>query len=357
MGSSPWSTGPMSSRISGGVNISSIFSLLMLRCYRHPVCTENSIRRRRSKRTALARILMTDLFRLILGILASRFKARATLEAENLVLRQQVNVLRRRTPKRPHLNNTDRFLFVWLYRWFPSVLEVVAIVRPETVIRWHRAGFRAYWRWRSRNRVGRPKVSAELRTLIGEMSRANALWGAPRIHGELLKLGFEVAQSTVARYMCRHSRPPSQGWRTFLGNHADGIAAIDLFVLPTIAFQVLYCLVIVRHGRRLWVSFGVTANPTAEWISGQVTEAFPWDHAPRYLIRDRDTSYGPVFLQRIRAMGIRDHPIAPRSDRKSTRLNSSHDQISYAVFCLKKKKRTNHDSYVSKKKKKKKNNK
>src|SRR5882762_2807637 len=256
---------------------------------------------------------MTDLFRLILGILASRFKARATLEAENLVLRQQVNVLRRRTPKRSHLNNTDRFLFVWLYRWFPSVLEAVAIVRPETIIRWHRAGFRAYWRWRSRNRVGRPKVSAELRTLIGEMSRANALWGAPRIHGELLKLGFEVAQSTVARYMCRHSRPPSQGWRTFLSNHVDGIAAIDLFVLPTIAFQILYCLVIVRHGRRLWVSFGVTANPTAEWISRQVTEAFPWDHAPRDLIRDRDTSYGPVFLQRIRAMGIRDHPIAPRS--------------------------------------------
>src|SRR5882757_8693139 len=227
---------------------------------------------------------MTDMFRLILGILASRFKARATLEAENLVLRQQVNVLRRRTPKRPHLNNTDRFLFVWLYRWFPSVLEVVAIVRPETVIRWHRAGFRAYWRWPSRNRVGRPKASAELRTLIGEMSRANVLWGAPRIHGELLKLGIE---------------------------------AIDLFVPPTIAFQILYCLVIVRHGRRLWVSFGVTANPTAEWISRQVTEAFPWDHAPRYLIRDRDTSYGPVFLQRIRAMGIRGHPIAPRSPWQS----------------------------------------
>ena len=177
---------------------------------------------------------MTDLFKLILGILVSRFKARATLEAENLVLRQQVNVLRRRMPQRPHLNNTDRFLFVWLYRWFPSVLEVVAIVRPETIIRWHRAGFRAYWRWRSRNRVGR-------------LSRANALCVAPRIHGELLKLGFEVAQSTVARYMCRHSRPPSQGWRTFLSNHVDGIAAIDLFVLPTIAFQILYCLVIVRH--------------------------------------------------------------------------------------------------------------
>jgi transposase InsO family protein len=145
------------------------------------------------------------------------------------------------------------------------------------------------------------------------MSRANPLWGAPHIHGELLKLGFEVAQSTVARYMCRRSGPPSQGWRTFLNNHVDGIAAVDLFVLPTIAFQVLYCLVIIRHGRRVWVSFGVTANPTAEWISRQITEAFPWDYAPRYLIRDRDSSYGRVFVQRLRAMGIRDRPIAPRS--------------------------------------------
>src|SRR5271154_1420515 len=178
---------------------------------------------------------MTDLFRLILGILASRFKARATLETENLVLRQQLNVLRRRTPKRPHLNNTDRFLFVWLYRWLPSILEAVAIVRPETIIRWHRAGFRAYWRWRSRNRVGRPKVSAELRALIGEMSRANPLWGAPRVHGELLKLGFNVAQSTVAKYMKRRLGPPSQGWKTFLRNHAPHITAIDMFVVPTLA--------------------------------------------------------------------------------------------------------------------------
>src|SRR5713226_5718594 len=168
---------------------------------------------------------MIELFQLILGVLASLFTSRARLEAENLILRQQINVLCRQIPKRPQLNNTDRFLLVWLYRWFPSLLGAIAIVRPEIIIRWHRAGFRAYWRWRSRNRVGRPRVSAELRTLIGEMSRANALWGAPRIHGELLKLGFEVAQSTVARYMCRHSRPP-QGWRTFLSNHVDGIAAI-----------------------------------------------------------------------------------------------------------------------------------
>jgi transposase InsO family protein len=256
---------------------------------------------------------MTDLLKLLLGILTSLFRSRAEVEAENLVLRQQINVLRRRLPKRPNLNNADRFLFVWLYHWFPSVLGAVAIVRPETIIRWHRVGFRAYWRWRSRNRVGRPKVSTELSTLIGEMSRANQLWGVPRIHGELLKLGFDVAQSTVARYMCRRWRPPSQGWRTFLSNHSDGIAAVDLFVLPTIAFQILYCLVVIRHGRRLWISFGVTANPTAEWISRQITEAFPWDQAPRYLIRDRDASYGPVFVRRLRAMGIRDRPIAPRS--------------------------------------------
>ena len=207
--------------------------------------------------------------------LRSGFALQVESNAEILVLRQQINVLRRRAPKRLHLNNIDRFLFVWLYRWFPSILGAIAIVRPETIIRWRRAGFRSYWRWRSRNPVCRPKVSAELRRLIREMSRANPLWGAPRIHGELLKLGFEVAQSTVARYMCRRSRPPSQGWRTFLRNHANDTAAVDLFVLPTIAFQVLYCLVVLRHGRRLWVSFGVTANPTAEWISRQITEAFP----------------------------------------------------------------------------------
>ena len=256
---------------------------------------------------------MSDLLKLILGVLASLFKLRAMLEAENLVLRQQINVLRRQTPKRPHLNNTDRFLFVWIYRLFPSVLGAMAIVRPETIVRWHRAGFRAYWRWRSRNRVGRPGISGELRMLIREMSLSNPLWGAPRIHGELLKLGFDVAQSTVACYIRRRWRPPSQGWRTFLSNHVDGIAAVDLFVLPTITFQTLYCLVILRHGRRVWVSFGVTANPTAEWISRQITEAFPWDRAPSYLIRDRDTSYGSVFVKHLRAMGIRDRPIAFQS--------------------------------------------
>jgi hypothetical protein len=256
---------------------------------------------------------MTDLLKLILSILASLCKSRAELEAENLVLRQQINVLCRRMPKRPALRNIDRLLFVWLYRWFPSTIGALAIVRPETVIRWHRVGFRAYWRWRSRNGVGRPKVSAELRALIREMSQANPLWGAPRIHGELLKLGFDVAQSTVAKYMVRRRAPPSQGWKTFLRNHVPNIAAIDLFVVPTIGFKLLYSLVIIKLQRRhlLWID--VTANPTADWIARQITEAFPWEQAPRYLIRDRDASYGRGVTRRVAAMGIRDRPTAPRS--------------------------------------------
>jgi transposase InsO family protein len=256
---------------------------------------------------------MADLLKLLLAVLASLFKSRARLEAENLVLRQQVNVLRRRMPKRPALKNIDRLLFVWLYRCFPSTAGALAIVRPETVIRWHRIGFRAYWRWRSRNRTGRPKVSAELRSLIGEMSQANPLWGAPRIHGELLKLGFEVAQSTVAKYMTRRRGPPSQSWKTFLRNHFPDIGAIDMFVVPTIGFKLLYGLVIITLQRRRLVWINVTANPTADWIARQITEAFPWEQAPRYLIRDRDASYGHAVTQRLAAMGIRDRPTAPRS--------------------------------------------
>src|SRR5580704_9079330 len=256
---------------------------------------------------------MIEFLRLIVGVLASLVRSRAKLQAENLVLRQQINVLRRGLPKRPALNNTDRLVFVWLYHWFPGILEALAILRPETILRWHRAGFRVYWRWRSRIPVGRPKTSAELRMLILEMSRANPLWGAPRIHGELLKLGFDVAQSTVAKYMKRRLGPPSQGWKTFLRNHAPHIIAIDMFVVPTVGFKLLYGLVIIQLQRRHLVWINVTANPTAEWIARQITEAFPWDQAPRYLIRDRDASYGHALTRRLAAMGIRDRPTAPRS--------------------------------------------
>ena len=176
---------------------------------------------------------MIEFLQLILHIIASFFKPRMKLVGRNP---NPSPTAQRASPtgiETTTTHNTDRFLFVWLYRWFPSVLGAIAILRPETIIRWHRAGFQSYWRERSRKPVGRPRISAELRNLIGAMSRANHLWGAPHIHGELLKLGFTVAQSTVARYMYR-GWPPSQGWRTFLTNHVDGIAAIDLFVQPTI---------------------------------------------------------------------------------------------------------------------------
>jgi transposase InsO family protein len=256
---------------------------------------------------------MLSLFYFFLAILASPFKATSRLEAENAALRHQLIVLRRRAQSRVRLTNSDRWFLIQLYRWFPSILQVVAIVQPETLVRWHRAGFRCYWRWKSRPRGGRPQISAELRALIRRISIENPLWGAPRIHGELLKLGFEVAQATVAKYMVKRYGPPSQGWRTFLRNHAPDIAAMDLFVVPTIGFDLLYAFVIVRLDRRQLVWINVTQNPTAEWIARQLTEAFPWNEAPRALIRDRDRIYGEVALRRIRAIGIRDKPIAPAS--------------------------------------------
>ena len=158
----------------------------------------------------------------------------------------------------------------------------------------------------------------ETLALIRQISLANPLWGAPRIHGELLKLGINVAQSTVAKYMVKHRRPPSQGWRTFLRNHADGIVSSDLFVGPTISFNLLYGFVVLRHYRRQLLSAAVTAHPTAEWLARQISDTFPWDSAPRYLVRDRDSSYGAPIKQRVRAMGIRDRPIAPRSPRQNS---------------------------------------
>ena len=246
-------------------------------------------------------------------IVSSLFKSREQLEAENLALRHQVNLLHRSAPRRLRLRNTDRLLFVWLYRLWPGVLGSIVIIQPETVVLWHRLGFKAFWRWRSRGRPGRPRVPKQVRDLIREVSLANPLWGAPRIHGELLKLGIEISQTTVAKYMARGWRPPSQSWRTFLRNHADGIASIDFFVVPTATCSLLFGLLILRHERRQLVHVGVTANPTAEWIARQISEAFPWDTAPKYLIRDRDGVYGQVFRRRVRAMGIRDRPTAPRS--------------------------------------------
>jgi transposase InsO family protein len=249
----------------------------------------------------------------VMAALTSPFKSKIRLEAENAVLRHQLIVLRRRLQGRVRLTNHDRWFLIQLYRWFPSTLSVLAIVRPETLVRWHRAGFRGYWRWKSRSSGGRPQIDTELRVLIRRISIENPLWGAPRIHGELLKLGFEVAQSSVAKYMVQRRKPPGQGWRTFLRNHAPEIAGMDLFVVPTVGFDLLYALVIIRLDRRELVWINVTANPTAEWVARQITEAFPWDEAPGYMIRDRDRIYGSILTRRLRAIGIRDKPAAPAS--------------------------------------------
>jgi transposase InsO family protein len=238
-------------------------------------------------------------------------RSRVMLEAEIWTLRQQINVLRRTAPKKLSFCAVDRILFVGLYRLFPNICDTLAIVKPDTLVRWHRAGFRSYWRWKSRHRGGRPTVPLAIRGLIREMSIANPLWGAPRVHGELLKLGIDIGQTSVAKYMARRRGPPSQGWKTFL--HADGIAAMDLFVVPTISFRLLYGLLIMGHDRRQILWFGVTAHPTAEWIANQLTAACGWEQAPRYLIRDRDGAYGEVVIRRLRSMGIRDRPTSPRS--------------------------------------------
>src|SRR6476660_6421598 len=256
---------------------------------------------------------MIGLFCFVLAVLTSPFRSKLRLEAENAVLRHQLNVLRRRLHGRVRLTNNDRWFFIQLYRWVPLILQVLMIIRPETLVRWHRAGFGCYWRRKSRRRGGRPQIEAELRALIRLMSMENPFWGAPRIHGELLKLGFEVAQSSVAKYMVKRRGPPSQGWRTFLLNHAPDIAAMDLFVVPPIGFDLLYAYIIVRLDRRELVWISGTPHPTAEWVARQITEAFPWNEAPRYMIRDRDHIYGAVVTRRLRAMGIRDKPTAPAS--------------------------------------------
>ena len=244
---------------------------------------------------------------------ADLFKSRCRLEAENLFLRHQLNIALRRAPSRLRLRGSDRALLIWMTKLWPRLLSATLVVQPETILRWHRAGFKVFWRWKSRNRAGRPKIDRGLRDLIRRMSRENPLWGASRIHGELLMLGFEVAQSTVSKYLARPSKPPSQTWKTFLQNHAEAIAAIDMCVIPTLTFDLLFAFLIVGHGRRQLLWFEVARHPTAEWLARQITEVFPWASAPAYLVRDNDRAYGHTFQRRVRAMGIRDRPISPGS--------------------------------------------
>jgi transposase InsO family protein len=241
------------------------------------------------------------------------FKSRSRLEAENLYLRHQLNIALRRAPSRIRLSGSDRALLVMMTKLWPNLVGMAQLVKPETILRWHRTGFRMFWRWKSRSRAGRPRIDRGLRDLIQRISAENPLWGASRIHGELLMLGFEVAQSTVSKYMVRRPSLPSQSWKTFLRNHGEAIAAIDMCVVPTVTFELLFAFLVVGHGRRHLLRFEVTQRPTAEWLARQITEAFPWASAPTYLVRDNDRAYGLVFRRRVRIMGIRDKPISPRS--------------------------------------------
>jgi transposase InsO family protein len=238
---------------------------------------------------------------------------RAAAAAENLALRQQVAVFKQ-SVKRPRLRPRDRVFWVWLSRLWPNWRSALAIVQPETVIKWQRQGFRLYWRWKSRaGKPGRPPIEREIRDLIRRMSRENPTWGAPRILSELLLLGYDVAEATVAKYMVRRRKPPSQTWRTFLANHVPDIAGCDFFIVPTVTFRVLYVFIALRHDRRRIVHFRVTANPYAEWTAQQIVDAFPYEEAPRFLIRDRDGIYGDYFKDRMKSMGIEEVLIARSS--------------------------------------------
>jgi putative transposase len=239
-------------------------------------------------------------------------RSRIALHLELLALHHQLQVLQRSQPHRLALGKVDRCLWVWLSLVWANWRTALVIVQPETVIAWHRRGFRLFWAWKSRRRIGRPTVSAEARALIRTMSQANPRWGAPRIHGELLKLGVNVSQATVAKYMVRPRRPPSQTWRTFLANHLGQIAAADFFVVPTATCRLLFVLVILAHERRRVVHVAITDHPTAAWTAQQLREAFPWNDAPRYLLRDRDSAFH-AWATTATAMDIREIVTAPHS--------------------------------------------
>ncbi len=253
----------------------------------------------------------------LVAFVHSLMQTRTELAAENLALRQQLAALHQQS-KRPRLKNRDRIFWVWFSRLFRNWRSVLVIVQPATVIRWHQQGFKLYWRWKSRaKKPGRPQIWREIRDLVRQMCSENATWGVPRIHSEILLLGYDVSESTVANYMNRYRKPPSQTWRTFLDNHVPDIVAVDFFTVPTATFRILFTFVVLRHDRRRIVHFNVTAHATAERTAQQIIEAFPGDSASRFLIRDRDGIYGLSFQTRVANMGIEEVPTAPRSPWQS----------------------------------------
>ena len=249
-----------------------------------------------------------------LGMLAvDLFKSRSRLEAENLFLRHQLNIALRRAPPRLRLRGSDRALLILITKLWPSLLGAAKVVQPETILRWHRAGFKVFWRWKSRNRAGRPKIDRGLRDLIQRMCRGESTVGCAPDPWRTADARVRCGPVHDLQIHGATSEAASQSWKTFLRNHAGAIAAIDMCVIPTITFERLFAFLVLGHGRRqlLWVE--VTSHPTAEWLARQITEAFPWLSAPTYLVRDNDRAYGHDFTSRVRAMGIRDRPISPGS--------------------------------------------
>jgi putative transposase len=249
---------------------------------------------------------------IILRAAISVFRSREALVLENLALRHQIQVLQRTGKRRPRLSRLDRGLWAFLSRVWSGWRDALVIVKPETVVRWHSQGFRLYWRRKSQV-LGRPRKPRNVRDLVRRIARENPIWGAPRIHGEMLKLGIDIGPTTVASYMPRTRRPPSQSWRTFLRNHAHEIAAIDFFTVPTATFKILYVFLVLSHDRRRVLHFNVTNSPTAAWTALQILQAFPWDTAPQFILRDRDAIYGKEVQRTVRNLGIKDVPTAPRS--------------------------------------------
>ncbi len=247
----------------------------------------------------------------VAGTLRSLLRNQRELARENLVLRQPLAVLKHRRP-RLCISYDDLLFWVLLASVWSGWRECLHIVQPETVVRWHRQGFGYYWRWKSRGR-GRPKIDPQIRILVQRMCRANPLWGAPRVHGELLKLGLKVSEATVSKYMIRRSGPPSQTWRTFLDNHARDLIALDFFTVPTATFRILFVLIVLSHDRRQILHFNVTEHPTAVWTARQLLEACGLDEAPRYLLRDRDAIYGAEFRRQVAVLDIEETVTAPRS--------------------------------------------
>ena len=255
---------------------------------------------------------MIKWLRIFLFSLCSLFRTQRELALENLVLRQQLAVCKGHQ-QRSRFTDTDRLFWVTLSRIWKGWREALVVVKPETVVRWHRQGFRYYWKWKSIGWSGRPTIEREIRDLIRQMSRANPLWGAPRIHGELLKLGIDVSQATVSKYMVRSRKPPSQSWRAFLDNHVKDLISVDFFTVPSATFRVLYVFVVLSHERREIIHVNVTSQPLAEWTARQLVEACGEDNLPHYVVRDRDGSYGHRFRQQARALGIEEVLTAPRS--------------------------------------------